>query len=408
MIRAFILRPFALLLIVITILSAGSSATYAVTLEEMMGAENTNTSQNQPSTGSLLDGVESGRMDSALTELQLIDDQINANCACFQGGNCQSPWSIESSDKSRDFINKEQQLLEERWQACSNASNRMSGSNSSTDDIKSLIVSAQNDQTILQRVDADMSSLVAKESLHAMNRSFQAELAQEDAKKARRAEEYRQQKAQDARDRVELDRDWARDPYSNSDQAFWDGVQKTEDRTMRNIRSQKRAYDQAKNKQENTNKQTPDYSSSSTGSNSSTSSTYDGATTNNTTAASSTAAGSLITNCQPSNGGLVGPLENGKYCFTIGNKNNRQCDSLAQSTIDKTAYFHCTKLNNQMKKSGSIKAHTSEGYLSPGASNRLSCDCGVSKYGKPLCKSYYQFSCRVDNSKGGGSEAVSK
>jgi hypothetical protein len=398
MIRAFILRPFALLLTVITILPAASSTTYAVTLEELMGAENVNTSEGQPSTGSLLDGVESGRMNSALTKLQLIDDQINANCACFQGGNCQSRWSIESSDKSRDFINKEQQLLEERWQACSNASNRMSGNNSSTDDIKSLIVSAQKDQTILQGVDTDMRALVAKEQLQAMDRSFLAELAQEDAKKARRAESYRQQKAQDARDRAELDRDWARGPYSNSDQAFWDGVQKTEDRTMRNIRSQKRAYNQAKNnQQQSTYKQTPDYSSSSTGSKSASSSVA----STNTATTKNTATGPLITNCQPSNGGLVGPLENGKYCFTVANKNNRQCDSLNQSDISRTADFHCLKLNNQMKNSDP------KGRLVPAASNRLSCECGVNKYGTAMCKSYYQFSCSASSTKG-GSDSISK
>jgi hypothetical protein len=393
MLIRFFLKP-QLLLAVMLFLLVVSLVSKAVTLDEAMASGNNEIidSKSQKSTDSLLDNVERGRSNLAQGELWAIQKQIGDICACFKTSDCRESTHIPNTYKSGYFSREEKRLLKKKKQICTSALKKHTSKDVTTEELKTLTVSAGDNRKALKQLGEEMGKLVNYEFFAVDAR---ARKAAEQQSQARVTKEQRELKEWEAEVDAEQERAWAKDRHSNSDEDFWADIQQTHNTTMRNINTQN-------NKQQNISKGATT-SSNSTG-NSGPSNRKN--SSNGSVAKSDTVTGPLITACKPINGGLVGSLESGQYCYTTLNKNNRGCDSFHQSERKRGALKHCLSLNYQMVKAG--KRSISSRSLEVSGTERLSCECGVSKYGSSLCKATYRYSCREDTSKGGSSNSISK
>ncbi len=101
-----------------------------------------------------------------------------------------------------------------------------------------------------------------------------------------------------------------------------------------------------------------------------------------------------ISNCPAGiNGSLVGPIENGKHCFTNPPTSSKKCLNGKDTRVQEKAELYCGKLKRHWQRKGLWK-------FGPGSdlrvenAKRYSCQCGTWR-SKPLCKSFFKFNCET-------------
>jgi hypothetical protein len=381
------------------------TTTYAVTLDELVEGDSTE-EQSTSNGDSLLEGIEEARharkQQAATEELNTVNEDIKQECHCVQKGNCNHEWNVGPwTFAYDDFADIYRRLFDHAQNLCRQA--KFSSEDAS-----------QKELNEAAKLNKDIAEKLGKIRISMRMDSYDLKRRYEEDKQQRIADEkWERIQEESARIDAEVEAAWRDDPVGISDAEFEASIDRTYDSTMDDIRyAEQRAFQQKLLKQQNKtnqNKQTIAKSDSSDDiledlMGSSNSTTANSNTVNKTETKSS---GRSISFCPSGNGNLVGPIEEGNYCFTFSNKEGKQCDSMPQSSLDRKAMSHCGgDLTYKMRNSGALQASQ---YLKSTGYTRKSCECGISeKYGNPLCKSHYVFTCALPKSSGGNSETISK
>lgn len=210
----------------------------ALSLEDMMspsGATSTSNQQSKSLLGDVQNERTSRKTNIALKEYHSVNDEILRSCKCLNSGSCSQRWSSRVWNKSQSYITKEKQATKEKQRVCLSAITPTVGASSSLDKILSAKKTAIQKRNLLTNIDNRMVSKASSDRRQVKYKQKNADDRKAEIKK--NAYRKRQREAQASLE-AETDAAWADSPvFGNSN--FSDKLQRIQDRTMKNIESQR-------------------------------------------------------------------------------------------------------------------------------------------------------------------------
>lgn len=222
-----------------------------VSLDDLMNSSNSNQDKTRHiSSDSLLDDVDEGRKELAFDEYQTVQNEVLSHCQCVEKGSCHKKWLVAIPKPREAYQKRVEKAAQKKSNICFKASEIEIDVTVNKEQIQQITASVAGHLDVLKKLDAEMKQRSNDEFAYELSgeRHRQEKEKQRQEWHANVQRQVREWEAEDAIEREQLPAS-----YSNSDDDFWAGIQRTQNQTMRNIERNQKAYNQAQKKnQQNT------------------------------------------------------------------------------------------------------------------------------------------------------------